>query len=147
MPDDISFVWPAAGNLQVTSLPGGGCNIKFTFADRGIVRSIGKGRILKVRNIPTKRIAQQYEIVVRHDDDFESNYRIVDQTPHLRTGVAGLLRTQGTLVESGNELYDIRDGGVLHFQLFRAGKLVDPRTYLRSELDGEIEASRQSQKL
>ena len=145
MPDDISFVWPAAGGLQVTSLPGGGCNIKYTFTDRGIVRSIGKGQILKVRKLPTKRIAQQYEIIVRHDDDFVSNYRTVDQTPHLRAGVSGPLRPQGTFVEDGDELYDIRNGGALHFQLFRAGKLVDPRTYIRSELDGTIDTSHQSQ--
>ena len=117
--------------MQVTSVPGGGCNIKFTFADRGIVRSIGKGRILTTRKIATKRIAEQYEIIIRHDDDFESSYNIIDQTPHLAAGDAGRLRAMGTLVDSGSELYDIRNGGILHFQLYRAGKLVDPRQYLR----------------
>jgi len=47
VPDDISFVWPAAGPMQVTSLPGGGCDIKVHFSDRAMVRSIGKGLILK----------------------------------------------------------------------------------------------------
>jgi len=37
----------------------------------------------------------------------------------------------GTPVDRGSELYDIRNGGILHFQLYRAGKLVDPRQYLR----------------
>jgi hypothetical protein len=133
VPGDISFVWPATGTMQVIPLPGGGCNVKFTFAERGIVRSSGKGRILKVRSIPTKRIAQQYEILIRHDDDFESSYSIVDQTPNLSGSEARQLKAQGTLVEDGDELYNIRDGGFLHFQLFQAGKLVDPRKYIRSE--------------
>ncbi len=117
--------------MQVTSVPGGGCNIKFTFADRGIVRSIGKGRILTTRKIATKRIAAQYEIIIRHDADFESSYSIIDQTPHSAASDAARLHAMGTLVESGSELYDIRNGGTLHFQLFLAGKLVDPRQYLR----------------
>ncbi len=136
MPDDISFVWPATGTMQVISLAGGGCNLKFTFADQGIIRSIGKGRIFKVRNIPTRRIARQYEIVVRHEGDFESSYSIVDQTPHLPADEAVHLRALGTLVEDGSELYSVRNGGVLHFQLFRAGKLVDPRNYIRAPVTG-----------
>jgi hypothetical protein len=142
VPNDTSFAWPAAGSLEVQSLPGGGCNIKFAFADRGVVRTIGKGRIIKVRNVPTKRIAQQYEIIVRHDDDFESSYSIVDQNPQLRADESQPLNMQGTLVEDGGELYDIRNGGVLHFQLYRAGKLVDPRTYLRPEINQTIAAAR-----
>jgi hypothetical protein len=130
VPDDISFVWPTAGVMHVTSVPGGGCNIKFTFADRGIVRSIGKGRILTTRKIATKRIAEQYEIIIRHDGDFESSYNIIDQTPHSAVSGTGLHAT-GTVVDTGSELYDIRNGGILHFQLYRAGKLVDPRQYLR----------------
>ncbi len=144
MPDDISFIWPAAGPMRVTCLPGGGCNIKVTFADWGIVRSIATGRILKVRNIPTRRIARQYEIIVRHDGGFESSYSIVDQTPHLPAGELPVLRTLGSLVEAGDELYDIRNGGFLHFQLFHGGKLVDPRHYIRSEFDSTIAASCQS---
>ena len=143
MRDDTSFVWPATGAMQVTSLPGGGCNIKITFADRGIVRSIGKGWILKVRDISTKRIARQYEIIVRHDSGFESSYNIVDQTPHLPAGQSSALRTMGTFVEVGSELYDITNGGFLHFQLFRAGKLVDPRNHIRSEFGGMIDAASQ----
>jgi hypothetical protein len=130
---DISLVWPAAGAMQVISLPGGGCNIKFTFAERGIVKSIGRGRILEVRTIPTKRIARQYEILIRHEGDFESSYSIVDQTPNLSASETRHPKTQGTVVEDGDELYNIMDGGFLHFQLFRAGKLVDPREYIRSE--------------
>ena len=134
MPGDVfSFVWPAAGAMQVIPLPGGGCNIKFTFAERGIVRSIGRGRILEVRTIPTKRIARQYEILIRHEGDFESSYNIVDQTPNLSASGTRHLMPKGTLVEDGNELYSIGDGGFLHFQLFRAAKLVDPRQYIRSE--------------
>ena len=133
MPDDTSFVWPAAGAMQVTSLPGGGCNIKITFADRGVVRSIGKGRIVKVRTIPTRRIARQFDITIRHDHDFESSYNIVDQTPHAGEGTANPLRSLGTYVDDGGELYDIRNGGCLHFQLFRAGKLVDPREYIQGQ--------------
>ena len=131
MPDDISFVWPTAGVMHVTSVPGGGCNIKFTFSDRGIVRSIGKGRILTTRKIATKRIAEQYEIIIRHDGDFESSYNIIDQTPHSTASGAGRLHAMGAVVDSGSELYDIRNGGILHFQLYLAGKLVDPRQYLR----------------
>ena len=96
MHDDISFTWPAVGTMQVTSLPSGGCNIKFVFADRGVVRSIGRGRIVKVRNIPTKRIAQQHEIIIRHDDDFESSYSIVDLTPNQPAGGADRLMMLGT---------------------------------------------------
>ena len=141
MPDNISFVWPATGPMQVTSLPGGGCNLKVTFADRGIVRSVAAGRILKVRNIPTRRIARQYEIIIRHDGGFESSYSIVDQTPHLPAGELPVLRALGSLVEHGGELYDIRNGGFLHFQLFHAGKLVDLRNYIRSEFADTIDAS------
>ena len=129
MPDDNSFVWPTAGVMHVTPVAGGGCNIKFTFAERGIVRSIGKGRILTNRKIATKRIAEQYEIIIRHDGDFESSYSIIDQTPNLAAGDAGRLQTSGS-VDSGSELYAIRNGGILHFRLFRAGKLVDPRLYI-----------------
>jgi hypothetical protein len=143
VPDDISFVWPATGPIQVIPLPGGGCNIKITFAERGIVRSIGRGRILKVRNIPTKRIAQQYEILVRHEGDFESSYGIVDLTPHLPAGEVRCLMSEATLVEDGCELYNIRHGGILHFQLFRAGKPLDPREYIHEKIDGAIEATRQ----
>jgi len=128
--------------MQVTSIPGGGCNIKLIFADRGVVRSIAVGQILKVRNIPTKRIARQYEIIIRHDGNFESSYSIVDQTPHSPAGELSVLRTPGTLVEGGGELYHVRNGGCLHFQLFRAGKLVDPRNYIRSQFDGSIDGSR-----
>jgi hypothetical protein len=144
VPDDKSFVWPAAGDAQVIVLPGGGCNMKFSFSDRGTVRSVGKGRITTIRNVPTKRIAQQYEIVVRHDDDFESIYSIIDQSPHLGPGDSGPLKMQGALVDDGSELYDIRNGGTLHFQLYRAGRLIDPRTYMRPGLFGAVDASRQS---
>jgi hypothetical protein len=119
--------------MQVTSLPSGGCNIKFAFADHGVVRSIGKGRIARIREVPTRRIARQYEIIVRHEGGFESSYSIVDQTPHLRAGESGVLQMQGTPVEGGGGLYDIRNGGSLHFQLYHAGKLVDPRMYIRGE--------------
>jgi hypothetical protein len=136
VPDDVTFMWPAAGAMQVTSLPGGGCNIKFSFADHGVVRAIGKGLIARIREVPTKRIARQYEIIVRHEHGFESSYSIVDQTPHLRAGESGVLRLQGAFVEDGSELYDIRNGGSLHFQLYRTGKLVDPRAYIREELGG-----------
>jgi len=137
-------MWPAAGARQVTPLPGGGCNIKITFAGRGIVRSIGAGRILKVRNVPTKRIARQYEMIIRHDGDFESSYSIVDQTPHLPAGDSLRHRPLGTSVERGDELYDIRNGGFLHFQLFHAGKLVDPTRYIHTEITGTIDRSHPS---
>jgi hypothetical protein len=120
--------------MRVTTLPSGGCNTKFVFADRGVVRAIGRGRIVAVRNIPTKRIARQYEIVIRHDDDFESRYSIVDQTPNLPAGGASPLKMLGTIVEDGCELYEVRNGGLLHFQLFCAGKLVDPRNHIRTGL-------------
>lgn len=136
MPDKESFVWPASGDMQVTSLPGGGCNVRISFADRGIIRSIGKGRIVKVRNVPTRRIAQQFEIIIRHDNDFESSYSIVDQTPHASADNPLRCGTRGSAVESGGELYDIRNGGILHFQLFHAGRVVDPRLYIRSAFDG-----------
>ena len=67
----------------------------------------------------------------------------MDLTPNSPAGEVRRLITEGTLVEAGCELYDIRNGGLLHFQLFRAGKLVDPRKYLREEFDGTIEATRQ----
>jgi hypothetical protein len=129
---DISFVWPATGAIKVTSLPGGGCNIMFNFVDRGLVRTIGKGQIIKARYAPTKRIAQQYEIIVRHDANFESSYSIVDQTPHLQADEYGPLNKEGAFVEDGGELYHIRNGGALYFQLYYGGKLVDPRMYMRS---------------
>jgi hypothetical protein len=135
--DEISFTWPAAGTMQVTLLPSGGCNVKFIFADRGIVRSIGRGRIVKVRNIFAKRIAQQFEIIIRHDDDFESSYSIVDQTPSVPASGAGQPMMLGTIVEHGSELYEVLNGGLLHFQLFRSGELVDPRRYIRTEYDGQ----------
>jgi murein DD-endopeptidase MepM/ murein hydrolase activator NlpD len=143
--DNISFTWPADGTMRVTSLPSGGCNIKFVIVDRGVVRSIGRGRVVKVHNIPTKRIAQQYEIVVRHDGGFESSYGIVDQTPNLPAGGVGPPMLPGTLVEDGGKLYEVRNGGVLHFQLFYAGKLVDPRKYIRTECDDGTDASHGSQ--
>lgn len=134
MTDAFSFVWPATGAMQVTPLPSGGCTVKFSFEDQAIVRSIGQGRIVKVRNIPTKRIAQQYEIIVRHGSGLESSYSIVDQTPHAGAGSLHPLRTLGEMVEEGDALYEIRNGGSLHFQLFRAGVLVDPRVYMRPHL-------------
>jgi murein DD-endopeptidase MepM/ murein hydrolase activator NlpD len=139
----VPFVWPAAGAMQVTSLPGGGCNIKITFSERATIRAIGRGQILKVRNIPTKRIAQQYEILIRHEGDFESSYGIVDQTPNFPTGESRHLRTQGTMVEDGDELYIIGNGGFLHFQLSRAGKLVDPRDYIRRAFGGTTDVTHQ----
>lgn len=143
---DTPFVWPAAGTMQVTSLPGGGCNVKITFTERGTIRSIGRGRILKVRNVPTKRIAQQYEILIRHDDDFGSSYSIIDQTPNLPAGGLRHLRAQGTMVEHGDELYVIGNGGFLHFQLSRAGRLVDPRLYIQRDHGGTIDTTHQPPK-
>jgi hypothetical protein len=140
----VLFTWPAVETMQVTSLQSGGCNIKFVFADRGVVRSIGRGQIVKLRNIPTKRIAKQYEIIILHDGDFQSNYSIIDQTPNLSATGAGQLISLGTIVDGGGKLYEVRNGGILHFQLFRAGKLVDPREYIRagkgSERDGSDES-------
>ncbi|HET6608186.1 MAG TPA: hypothetical protein VFG62_16035 [Rhodopila sp.] len=144
MPDDTSFVWPAEGAIQVTSLPGGGCNIKITFTDRGVVRSIGKGRIIKVKNVPTRRIARQFDFTIRHEHDFESSYSIVDQTPHAGEGTANPLRSLGAYIDDGGELYDIRNGGCLHFQLFRAGKLVDPREYIPDQSVSMSESSASS---
>jgi hypothetical protein len=141
VPNDISFVWPAAGIMQIISLPGGGFNVKFTFAERTIVRSIGKGWILKVQNITTKRIAQQYEILIRHEGEFESSYSIVDQDPKLPAGETHHLRIQGTFVDDGAQLYDISNGGCLHFQLFQAGNPVDPRKYIREEFVGTTDAT------
>jgi hypothetical protein len=132
--------------MQITSLPGGGCNIRIAFSERGIVRSIGSGRILKVRIIPTKRIAQQYEVLIRHADDFESSYSIVDQTPNLPAGGSHPLKAPGSMVEDGEELYVIGNGGFLHFQLSRAGRLVDPREYIQIELDHTADVTRQSPK-
>jgi hypothetical protein len=140
---DVHFAWPATGTMQVTSLPGGGCNIRIAFAEKGTVKSIGRGQILKVRNIPAKRIAQQYEIRIRHENDFESNYSIVDQTPNLPAGGSYHIRAPGTLVEYGDELYVIGNGGFLHFQLSRAGKLVDPREYIQREFGGASDVTPQ----
>jgi hypothetical protein len=142
-PGRAPFAWPATGVMRVTTLPGGGCTIKITFAERGTVRSIGPGRILKVRNIPTKRIAKQYEILIRHEDDFDSSYNIVDQTPNSPAGGSHQLRTPGTLVGDGDELYVIGDGGFLHFQLSRAGKLVDPKEYIQAAFDDTGEVTHQ----
>jgi murein DD-endopeptidase MepM/ murein hydrolase activator NlpD len=86
-----------------------------------------------VRNIPTRRIARQYEFVIRHDGGFQSSYNIVDQTPHGLASGPVLLATAGDLVEAGDTLYEIRNGGFLHFQLLHAGLLVDPRNYMRSD--------------
>jgi hypothetical protein len=138
VPSKMSFVWPAAGAMQVIPLPGGGCNIKITFTEKGTVRSIGKGLILSVRNVPTRRIARQYEILIRHEDGFESSYSIVDQTPYSPSRESHCLKMQGMLVEHERELYEINHGGFLHFQLSRAGKLVDPRQYIRQEFEGTV---------
>jgi hypothetical protein len=134
----------SSGTMQVTLLPSGGCDIKFIFADRGIVRAIGRGKIVKVRNISAKRIARQYEIIIRHDDAFESSYTIVDQTPSVPAVGAGRLMMAGTWVENGSKLYEVVNGGVLHFQLFRSGTLVDPRMYIRAEYGGGTDDSRDS---
>lgn len=135
----VSFLWPADGVVQATSLPGGGCDIKITFAEKGIVKSIGRGRIVQFRHIPTKRIAQHYEILVQHDDDIESSYSIVDQSPNLPAAELRHLAKQGAVVEMGSELYVIGNGGFLHFQLSHAGKLVDPRKYMHQGVDGSKE--------
>jgi hypothetical protein len=139
VPDDNLFVWPARGAVQVTLLPGGGCSVKIAFTNRGMVRSIGRGRIVKVREVPTKRIARQCDIVIRHDDDFESSYSVVDLTPHSAGDEARQLRWPEHPVNAGDKLYDIRNGGYLHFQLFRAGKLVDPREYIPIEPDSIVD--------
>jgi hypothetical protein len=142
--DAVLFTWPAVEAMQVTSLQSGGCNIKFVFAAGGVVRSIGRGRIVKVRKIPTKRIAQQYEIVILHDGAFQSNYSVIDQTPNPPATGAGRLITLGTVVDGGSRLYEVRNGGILHFQVFRAGKLVDPREYIRGSGATEGDASSES---
>jgi hypothetical protein len=129
--------------VQVTLLRGGGCNIRITFADRGIVRAIGNGRVIKAINIPTKRIARQYEILIRHENDFESSYSIVDQTPNAP--VVGLrhFTADGYLVHDGTELYEVQNGGYLDFQLSHGGKLVDPRKCIPGELFSAIDVPRQ----
>lgn len=138
------FVRPASGAVLVTLLRGGGCNIRITFADRGIVRAIGDGRVLKAMNIPTKRIARRSEILIRHDNVFESSYGIVDLTPNAP--VVGLrhFTADGYLVHDGTELYDVQNGGFVDFQLSHGGKLVDPRAFIQGELDSVTNAARQS---
>jgi len=135
---DAPFVWPATGDMQVTLLRGGGCNIKFSFPDQGIVRAIGQGRVMTAKNIPTKRIARRYEILIRHSREFVSSYSIVDQTPNARAGGVRPIPAEGDLVEGGSELYDVQNGGFLHFQLSRGGKLIDPREFIPGELPGVV---------
>ncbi len=129
--------------MRVTLLAGGGCNIRITFADQGTVRSIGSGRVVKAVAIPTKRIARRYEILIRHENGFESSYAIVDQTPS--SPMAGLhrLAAEGGEVHNGTELYDIHNGGFLDFQLFHKAKLVDPRSFIRDTFDGATDVARQ----
>jgi hypothetical protein len=124
-------------SMQVISLPGGGCNIKITFTERGIVRSI-EGTDREGPKYPHEANRTADEILVRHEGDFESSYGIVDLTPNLPAGEARHLISEGTVVEDGGELYDIRNGGFLHFRLSQAGKLVDPRTYMREEFDSTM---------
>ena len=85
-----------------------------------------------------------YEILVRHERDFESSYGIVDLTPNLPAGEVRRLMTEGNLVEDGGELYDIRNGGFLHFRLSQASKLVDPRAYMPEEFDSTMNAARRT---
>ncbi len=65
----------------------------------------------------------------------------MDLTPNLPAGEVRRRISEGTLVEDGGELYDIRNGGFLHFRLSQAGKLVDPRTYMREEFDCTMNAT------
>ncbi|HEX2943429.1 MAG TPA: hypothetical protein VHO91_20415 [Rhodopila sp.] len=111
-------------------LASGGCNVKITFADRGVVTAIGQGQIVRLRSIPTKRIARQYEITIRHDGGFESSYSITDLTPHASQDDPTRLRSAKSQVNQGDTLYDIVNGGYLHFQLSHAGKLTDPRDFM-----------------
>jgi hypothetical protein len=122
----------------VIPLPTGGCTVKIAFADRGIVTAIGRGQIIRIRNIPTKRIARQYEIAIRHDHDFESSYSITDLSPHAAEGASSQLRSLKSNINRGDRLYDVMNGGYLHFQLFRAGKLVDPRDFIPAESDSPV---------
>jgi hypothetical protein len=147
MPDNCKFVWPASGAVLVTLLRGGGCNIRITFADRGIVRAIGDGRVIKAINVPTKRIARRYEILIRHANDFESSYSIIDLTPNAP--VVGLrhFTADGYLVHDGTELYDVHNGGFVDFQLSHEGKLVDPREFIQGQLDGVINVTRQASEI
>ncbi|HQT75766.1 MAG TPA: hypothetical protein PLD10_01845 [Rhodopila sp.] len=132
MPDEDSmFIWPATGAIQVIPLRSGGCNIKITFSDQGLVTAIGPGRITKIRQIPTKRIARQFEVTIRHSNDFESIYNITDLTPHAAKGDATHLGSVKRLVNRGDTLYGIVNGGYLHFQLCHAGKLIDPREFMQ----------------
>jgi hypothetical protein len=144
VPDNDKFVWPASGAVQVTLLRGGGCNVRITFADRGIVRAIGNGRVIKAINIPTKRIARRYEILIRHKNEFESSYSITDQTPNAPVVGMRHFTADGYLVHDGTELYDVQNGGFVDFQLSHGGKLVDPREFIHLKLDGVINVTRQS---
>jgi hypothetical protein len=144
VPDKYEFVWPASGAVQVTVLRGGGCNIRITFADRGIVRAIGNGRVIKAINIPTKRIARRYEILIRHENDFESSYSIVDQTPNAPVVGMRHFTADGYLVHDGTELYDVQNGGFVDFQLSHGGKLVDPREFIPGQLDSVLNVNRLS---
>ena len=137
------FVWPARGAMQITLLRGGGCTIRITFASKGAVKSIGKGRVIKAVDIPTKRIARRYEVLIRHDGDFESSYSIVDQTPGPAVG-SRHLTVEGQSVDDGGRLYDVRNGGFLHFQLAHRGKLVDPRRFMKKKFEGDVDVIDQS---
>jgi hypothetical protein len=128
--DGNGFVWPAAGSPQVMTLPGGGVMMKFTLAAGSVVCAVREGKISKIRNIPTRRIARQIEITIRHEGDFESSYTIVDQTPHSPTEALQLTPEQGADVACGAVLHRLADGGNLHFQLSWEGRLVDPRSHI-----------------
>ena len=144
MPDNIAFVWPSAGTMKITLLRGGGCNIRITFADQGVVRSIGNGRVVKAIAVPTKRIARRYEILIRHEKDFASSYSILDQTPSAPLTGGHAIAAEGDAVDEGNELYTVQNGGFLDFQLFRGGKVVDPRQFIEASFHGSIEVTSQT---
>jgi hypothetical protein len=54
---------------------------------------------------------------------------------------------EGQSVGDGSRLYDVQNGGVLHFQLAHRGKLVDPRTFIKRKFDGDIDVIGQSSEI
>jgi murein DD-endopeptidase MepM/ murein hydrolase activator NlpD len=138
MGDIPEFTWPASGHMHLMIVQRSGFHAKIALPHDGVVSPVAKGLVIRAKSISTRRIVRHYDVHIRHDDGFESKYDIVDQTPGAN---AVRLPKEGEPIEAGAEICYILNGGYLHFQLLREGRMLDPRRHIACPFNGLIEVT------
>ena len=115
------WVWPAKGAVE-RGYGGGNKGIDIAVASGTPVVSVAAGRVVYAG---AGLRGFRHLVIVKHDSRYLSAYSLND-TPRV---------SEGASVKAGGRLADVEGSGaaaVIHFEVRRDGKPVDPRTIIRS---------------